>query len=54
MAQTGKAWSLEADYERYGRLLAHVKSGRFWISDKPGRPTKAQLQERGAAPASGN
>ncbi len=39
-------WSFENDFRRYERLLAGVKSRKFWIGDKPGRPSEEELQRR--------
>lgn len=39
-------WSVEADCQRYERLLAQVQSGRFWTVDQPARPSGAELKQQ--------
>jgi hypothetical protein len=39
-------WSFDNDIQRYERLLAQVKSRKFWIGEKPGRPTEDELQQQ--------
>ena len=39
-------WSFESDVQRYERLLAQVKSRRFWIAEKPGRPDAEELRSQ--------
>ncbi len=46
MAEHRRVWSLEADCERYERLLAQVKAGKFWTGDKPGRPTEEEFRRQ--------
>ena len=39
-------WTFENDIQRYERLLAQVKSRKFWTGDKPGRPSEEEFQRQ--------
>jgi hypothetical protein len=39
-------WSFEGDIERYERLLAQVKSRRFWSAEEPGRPNADEFRRQ--------
>ncbi len=46
MSKNSEEWSLEQDCERYERLLAEVKSKKFWTADRPGRPTEDEFRQQ--------
>ena len=39
-------WTFENDIQRCERLLAQVKSRKFWTGDKPGRPSEEEFQRQ--------